>query len=236
MVPGPRDRPTISPRDPRTARRMRVTARSALTRTSRGTAVTPRIGSYASDAALRAASSSSLRSRSAAAAFDSTWATERGTGDHHDVGAPDQPGQGHLGAGGVVGGGHLAQHLEDRCQAGAGSREEGRGARPHAPRAVVGVVATRQEALAERAVGDDDPVVGLGPGQQVALGAPVDQAEADLVGEHRAAQGRLGRLPAGQRVVADTPTWRTSPSSLELAAWPTWWRVSGTTGLGQCIW
>ena len=91
----------------------------------------------------------------------------RGAGDHHHVGSPEEPGQGHLRAGGPVRVGHLAQ----TSRTGASRRTfSGRNAgvpEPIARGQVVGVVAAREQALAERAVGDDQAVVGLGPGQQL---------------------------------------------------------------------
>ena len=50
----------------------------------------------------------------------------------------------------------------------------------------------------QRAVGDDDAVVLLGPREQLALDAPVDQVVADLVGEHRSPEALLGPLATGR--------------------------------------
>ena len=70
-------------------------------------------------------------------------------------------------------------------------------------RAVDGVVLAGEQALRERAVGDDDPAVRLGVRHQVAFWPAVGEAVPDLVAQHPGAERVFGRDPAAQRVVAD---------------------------------
>ena len=64
------------------------------------------------------------------------------------------------------------------------------------------VVAARQEALGERAVGDDHAAVSLRPQDQLALGAAREERVLDLVEEHAPAELLLGPLPASEVEVA----------------------------------
>ena len=57
--------------------------------------------------------------------------------------------------------------------------------------------------MSERAVGDDDAIVGSRERDQVSKRLPADEVEEDLVGEDRHPQCLLGTLPPAQRVVAD---------------------------------
>ncbi len=110
----------------------------------------------------------------------------RGARDHDHVGAVEAPGQRHLGRGGARG--HRRPGEAPRRDGSIRRRFSGRKAarvRPEPLGDVVGTVASREQALLERAVRDDQTVVLLGPRQDLALDAPVDQVVADLVGEHR---------------------------------------------------
>ena len=98
----------------------------------------------------------------------------------------------------------------------------------------VGVVPAGEEALRQRAVGDDHAAGLLRERQQVLLGRAVDQAVADLVAEHPAAERRLGDLPAAQRVVADADL-ADQPDVLQRPH-AAHGGVSATSGLGWCTW
>lgn len=99
---------------------------------------------------------------------------------------------------------HLAQGPDQAAGALQVRRHEIRAVRPNpVGRAVEPVVPARQQPLAERAVGDDQPPVPLGVGNQVFVGLPRDEAVAHLVAQHPGAECVLGLPPAAQRVVAD---------------------------------
>src|ERR1700730_2187009 len=66
------------------------------------------------------------------------------------------------------------------------------------------LVLTRQRALAQRAVGDDEAALLLGPRQQVAFRIAMRQAEEDLVREDGQTERLLTLLPGEKRVIADS--------------------------------
>ena len=84
-------------------------------------------------------------------------------------------------------------------------REEERVPAPYQARWWMTRVVTRgEEALRERAVGDDQPPGLRRVGEQVPLRAPRDQVVLDLIRQHGPAERLFRRLPLGEREVADT--------------------------------
>ena len=117
--------------------------------------------------------------------------------DDDDPRQAEQPGQRDLRRLGVVGVGDLAQDVEQRLDPAQVLGAEQRVDRPHPARAVVHAVPAAEQALGQRAVGDDDPVLALGERHQVLQRAGVGQRELHLVADHRPAERR--RRPARQR-------------------------------------
>ena len=124
--------------------------------------------------------------------------------DGDDAGPVDDPGQRDLGRSGGVRVRHLAQGRDQFAGPVEVLREEQRiGGPQRVRRPAVPVVPAGEQPLGERAVGDHDVAGRGGERQQVPLRGPVDEAVADLVAQHAAAQRLLGGAPAVQRVVAD---------------------------------
>ena len=163
----------------------------------------PVIGSNPSAAWVSRSSSSSVSSRSAAAALRFELLDAACAGDGDDVRLADQPRQAPPAPGWRRGTAAISRSASSRTR--PRSRFSGRNNalfERTPPGIVRAVPAGRQEPLRQRAVGDDDPIVGLRPRQQLGLGPAGHQAVLHLVGQHRAAQRAVGVLPASQPEVA----------------------------------
>ena len=189
---------------PRSSRLSRLPSRLDGRRAVRAPPPGLAVGSNRSLSSVRRASSSSLSSRSAAATLASSWATELAPGIATTFGRRMT----HASAtwAGVA---SCAAAISRRAceQAGGplevvGQEQRVVGAHPGRWR-VVEVVATAQQTLGQRAVGDDQPIVVLGVGHQLAVGLAHRQAVLHLVGQHGRSEQPFGGAPPQQVEVAD---------------------------------
>ena len=154
----------------------------------------------------------------------------RRAGDGDDARQADQPGQRHLRRRGVDGRRRPRAACSAAARRGAGSRCRTAGSRPHPAGPVVDAVLAAEQSLRERAVGDHDPVLALGEGDQVVerVGCASEKCTWLLI-TGRPERG-IGLAPAVERVVRDAG--RADDAVVEQAAHPRHDHRVGDQGVG----